>query len=971
MFLPWSVRASTTERLYGDTLYVLTRDTPPEPLPPGTMRVLADTEEEQEPWPGVFLAQRTLEELYEEFGPSDARGRLSTPVAVETLTALMHVVRRVRSRALLKFRAKAREYTAQQVAVTPEARGLPLAPPIVEQQQQQQQQGRTATDMLSHWLSKMDAQLVNSTTQGRVPAFQFTREDFARQLPASLRLVAAALLEYIVPHIEALARRLEGAARRGARTRQAGAGDDTVVVVVWQTPIDMRRALDTLTFTPRTEDELREHVNILIRRAWTLAAHGALQFQAAIRGIRQSFATLLGTDERTVLDPAWLLLISILTWSDAAAAAALNNVREFLDELLRSDPTAYSTVGRTLVYMERAGLPANVQEQRTRRVDPCPFEDLPLPSADQLAALVLQLRDAAPFSQVAWRRVAREFYETYLSRHCGIFSQRVLDVSYITGPATATAATTDSDGDEDVVLSSAELDFLEAARALRGNASRNVGRRRAVDGEGDNDDDNNSDETNVDETRYTLTVGLGAYTIAERAAEMLRRPPTGETVADVPRFDGTTVHGDDPGYFRLYLSRYDVATSTRAGRLRSEEIAALDDETRFAHAARRRWWLRMLAVLFRENITDLPGQAAARNFAYEEFAVFLQSPTVFASNDVNNAIITGPPGSGKTSFSRTMHAVYHLLGLYVLGTFDPDSAPLITPSNLIAPFEGQTMAKTTETLLRHLGQQLSIDEAYALVQATNRGSGSEFGQQAVDQMTAIALDIGSLMSLFLIGYTGRIQRQLQRANEGLSRRFPRRVDFAAFSGQVLYQVLVLYLTRSYGASAAERLDRSTLVAFFEFLTGEHFQRLDQPETVVIEETTRDSFTYTTEEVPPDVVTLWRYPYASRRSDETEDDFLERVTLERNAGLYGNIVENENASLAIDLVNTLRRRQVAASAITTSLVIDLVLATITRRGYVRLHRQQAADTESTSVASDTEPSQPQRRSTQARRRRVQQ
>ena len=145
-------------------------------------------------------------------------------------------------------------------------------------------------------------------------------------------------------------------------------------------------------------------------------------------------------------------------------------------------------------------------------------------------------------------------------------------------------------------------------------------------------------------------------------------------------------------------------------------------------------------------------------------------------------IVTGNPGTGKTTVARIIGRM-----LYDVGILPKDTFVEADRSKLVGEYIGQTEKKTAEAIETARGGTLFIDEAYTLYR---KDSANDFGKEAIDTLLKDMEDHRGQYCVILAGYSDQINDMVRNANPGLASRFDHKVNIPDYTADEIVSILV-------------------------------------------------------------------------------------------------------------------------------------------------------------------------------------
>jgi len=146
-------------------------------------------------------------------------------------------------------------------------------------------------------------------------------------------------------------------------------------------------------------------------------------------------------------------------------------------------------------------------------------------------------------------------------------------------------------------------------------------------------------------------------------------------------------------------------------------------------------------------------------------------------------VITGNPGTGKTTIVRTLGALFKAIGL-----LKTETVIEVNGNDLKGSYLGQSKDKVNEKCDEAMGGILFVDEAYVLADTQRGGAADSFAKEAVEiLMTRFENDRTKFVGV-VAGYEKEMQVFLDTVNPGMRRRFKHYLSLSDYSADELFAI---------------------------------------------------------------------------------------------------------------------------------------------------------------------------------------
>lgn len=149
-------------------------------------------------------------------------------------------------------------------------------------------------------------------------------------------------------------------------------------------------------------------------------------------------------------------------------------------------------------------------------------------------------------------------------------------------------------------------------------------------------------------------------------------------------------------------------------------------------------------------------------------------------------ILTGNPGTGKTTIARKLGEI-----LAAIGYLDSGHVVEVDRAKMVSPYQGETPKVVDRLCDKAKGGILFVDEAYTLAPMSTAGERDNQGAQALEKLMKRMEDDRGQFVVIAAGYRMEMEN-LFRINPGFRSRFNYFLDIKDYSPEQLYEIMQVF-----------------------------------------------------------------------------------------------------------------------------------------------------------------------------------
>ena len=149
-------------------------------------------------------------------------------------------------------------------------------------------------------------------------------------------------------------------------------------------------------------------------------------------------------------------------------------------------------------------------------------------------------------------------------------------------------------------------------------------------------------------------------------------------------------------------------------------------------------------------------------------------------------ILTGNPGTGKTTIARKLGEI-----LAAIGYLDSGHVVEVDRAKMVSPYQGETPKVVDRLCDKAMGGILFVDEAYTLAPVSQAGDRDSQGAQALEKLMKRMEDDRGKFVVIAAGYRTEMDN-LFRVNPGFKSRFNYFLNIEDYSPEQLYEIMLVF-----------------------------------------------------------------------------------------------------------------------------------------------------------------------------------
>ena len=149
-------------------------------------------------------------------------------------------------------------------------------------------------------------------------------------------------------------------------------------------------------------------------------------------------------------------------------------------------------------------------------------------------------------------------------------------------------------------------------------------------------------------------------------------------------------------------------------------------------------------------------------------------------------VLTGNPGTGKTTMARKLGEI-----LAAIGYLDSGHVVEVDRSQMVSPYQGETPKVVNRLCDKAMGGILFVDEAYTLAPVSQAGDRDNQGAQALETLMKRMEDDRDKFVVIAAGYRTEMEN-LFRINPGMHSRFNYFLNIEDYTPDELFQIMLVF-----------------------------------------------------------------------------------------------------------------------------------------------------------------------------------